>query len=200
MPTKIIAVHNDASLAGDLTHATTGAAAAGYQVIPSFTGPGDLITSVGAILDANSFDCLELLEIVAHGDPTYLDDILDEPSFGASLKTVRLCDVCHLYLSGCNTAVNLSRMFSHAQLVSLHGPTVAADGVMLTVYGAKGYVAGLHMDGSEDTVGNRGVGGVYLAGYPDAPDGSGNPGVNIGSINAVGQACWRGYREGRRVI
>jgi len=207
MPMKIIAVDNDASLAGDLADAQSGAVAAGYQVIPSFNNAGALIAAVQGTLAANNNDCLEVLEIVAHGDPTSLDGIFMRTgaAFGAQLKTLNLCDICEVYMSGCNTAINLSGINSIAQTVSAAGPTIADDNVMLTVHGSVGYVAGLNMNGSENTVGNRAGGGsqapqpVYLSGYPDAPDARGGSAVNIGSYSAVGGACWRSYREGGRV-
>jgi hypothetical protein len=205
---KIIAIHADGSLAGDQAHASAGSAATGWGYIGSFNSPADLIPAIQAMLDANNFDVLESLELVAHGNPTGIDNILEAtaPVFGAQLKNLRLSDVCDVYLSGCNTAINLRNRDSVAQIVSANGPTVHADNVMLTVYGSVGYIAGLHMDGTENTVGNRGGAGsqtkppIHLVGFPDAPDSRGGTAVNIGSYTAIGNACWRGYREGRRVI
>jgi hypothetical protein len=205
MPMRIVAVQRDGSLAGDLSDAQAGAGTGGYSVI-EFDGPADLIPAIQAQLAANNYDCLEYLEIVAHGEPTSLDNILEATAaaFGAQLKTLNLCDICEVYMSGCNTAINLKFKDSFAQVVSAAGPTVVNDNVMLTVYGSVGYIAGMHATGNEDTAGNRGGMGsqanIYLPGYPDAPDARGGPGVNIGSYTAVGNACWRGYREGRRVI
>lgn len=200
MPMTIVAVHADPSLAGDLANAQAGAAGR-YDVIPSFAHAADLIAQIAARLADNNNDCLEKLEIVAHGNPNACDSILQATAaaFGASLKTLNLCDVCDVYLSACNTAINTAHMNSISQVVSANGPTVADDNVMLTVHGSVGYIRGLHVLASENTSGSRGKNGVYTSPYPDAPDALGG-GVRIGSHDAVGQSSWRKFREGRRVL
>lgn len=201
MPMTIVAVESDPSLSHDLAEAQADADANGFSVIPGFNGPGDLVNSITAMLDANNFDCLEALEIVCHGNTTSADGIFNAnaAAFGAQLKALRLCDIVDVYLSGCNTAINLQGRNSVAQEVSASGPTIADDNIMLTVYGSVGYLSGMHMNGSERAEENVIINGVPYAGFPNAYDSRGGPGVNIGSYNAVGDASWRGYREGRRV-
>ncbi len=183
------------------------AAANGYSGIDSFTSIANLISTIQGMLDADNFNCLEELVIIAHGSPGTANGITaaNAPAFASAFKTLRLCDEVNLYLNSCNTAINTRGHYCIAQIVSAAGPTKANDMVQLTVYGSVGYLRGLHMDGkgNERTSGDRIAAGIHGAGYPhgypDAPDASGNPGVSIGSYNAVGSAVWRGYREGRRI-
>jgi hypothetical protein len=201
MPMKIVAVFEDQRLANNLSYVQSQAPASGYQVIPGFANLPALFTAIKNLLDANNFDCLETLEIHAHGRPSSLDGISnrDAATFAVQLRLTRLCDVVDLYLNGCNTAINVAGKNSVAQTVSALGPTVAQDNVMLTVYGSVGYIAGFHFDGQTTSSRETKMGGLFHSPYPDAPDARGGPGVNIGSQNAVGSSCWRGYREGRRV-
>lgn len=183
------------------------AATYGYKGIDRFSSITNLVSTIQGLLDADNFNCLEELVIVAHGNPGSSDGITvaNAASFASAFKTLRLCDEVSLYLNSCNTAINTRGHFCIAQIVSASGPTIANDNIQLTVYGSVGYLRGIHMDGSgkEKTSGDRIAAGIhgagYPRGYPDAPDASGNPGVSIGSHNAVGNAVWRGYREGRRI-
>jgi hypothetical protein len=181
------------------------AAANGYAGLDTFSSIANLVSSIQGILDADNYNCLEELVIVAHGSPGASDGITaaNAANFATAFKTLRLCDEVSLYLNSCNTAINTRGHFCIAQIVSAAGPTIANDNIKLTVYGSVGYLRGTHMDESTRTFGDRLAAGIhgagYPRGYPDAPDASGNPGVSVGSYNAVGNAVWRGYREGRRI-
>jgi hypothetical protein len=186
-------------------HVRSVAATNGYSGIETFSGINSLISTIQGLLDAHNFDCLEELVIIARGNPGASDgiDAGNAASFAAAFKALRLCDEVSLYLNSCNTGINTRGHFCIAQIVSAAGPTVANDNIRLTVYGSVGYVRGTRVDGSAKASGDRLAAGIYGAGYPrgypDAPDASGNPGVSVGSHDAVGDAVWRGYREGRRI-
>jgi hypothetical protein len=183
------------------------AAANGYSGIDNYNSITNLFSSIQGRLDADNFNCLEELVIVAHGSPGTSNGITaaNALAFATGLKAIRLCDEVDLYLNSCNTAINTRGNYCIAQIISAAGPTRANDMVQLTVYGSVGYLRGIRMNGhgNERTTGDRITAGIhgasFPAGFPDAPDASGNPGVSIGSHNAVGNAVWRAYREGRRI-
>jgi hypothetical protein len=204
MPMSFIAIHDDLDLSTARWELPAIADAHGYQLIPWFATLKTLLSDVRSTLRANNYDCLDTLEVIAHSGATVFDEVYlsDAPTIGEILCTTNMCDDAKLYLNGCNTAINEKNRYSLAQIISLHGPKIAVHSTRLTVYGTVGYITGWNSDGTARAFGNRGVEGpgIDLPGYPDAPDGSSNPGVNIGSHDAIGPACWRAYREGQRVI
>jgi hypothetical protein len=145
--------------------------------------------------------CLRQLEICAHGRPGRSNGITEEnvDYFADYLKHLNLCDELDIYLSGCNTGVYNSSGAtgdSIAQLLSAAGPTISENNVQCTVWGAVGYMSGMHATGNEKcfetahVVDAQGVSHDYT-GYAPSRNGR-HPGSQSGS----GSSCWRGFREG----
>ena len=155
-----------------------------------------LIASVKAILDANPTECLETLEVNAHGNPGVCNGITQSSAsaFGQGLRRLRLCDTVTIYLSGCNTGVRHQRHESIAQIASRHTPTEADDHVRVNVHGTIGFSIGTKMEDTIHTVRKTKYRGRKYAPYPDVTDTAGN--VHPGSREASGDACLRGFREG----
>lgn len=172
------------------------AAGHGYTHVGGWASLAAMFQTIKNLLDANHFDCMAVLEIDAHGSPGLCDGvtIANAATFGTLLRTVRLCDEVHIFLSGCNTGVRTATAESLAQTVSRHTPTQAADNVRVTVYGSVGYLSGSHMAGSARTSRETRVDCHYYPPYPDVMDGGTR---HQGSTDASGAACYRGFREGR---
>lgn len=162
-----------------------------------------LIDQIDATLNASPHDCLEILEIFAHGSPLRCNgiDAAAAATIGTALKDrhQRLCDVTSVYLSGCNTAVRTARSESIAQILSRHAPTLADHNVRVTVCGSVGYLRGTHMIPGARTktelVDENDV--VYAPPYPDVTDE--NAVDHPGSRAATGNDVWRCFREGNPV-
>jgi hypothetical protein len=187
----------------DRAHADAGKH--GHQSAKGYTSIADLIAKIEAVLVTNPNDCLELIEVNAHGNPQLCNGITHDNAgaFGAQLKAwhtgARLCDEVEIYLTGCNTGVRTTKTESIAQHLSGQTPTVAGENVRITVYGTAGYCRGNHMSGSArtstDATVKHGTEKNYFAPYPDVTDSSGT--VHPGSRGGTGAASYRGYREGR---
>jgi hypothetical protein len=205
MPMKFIATPdpgvpglNGNGLEAEFLRVSAAAAGQGYTYVGGWRSLDALFQSIKNTLDTNNFDCIELLEIDAHGSPALCDGVSSNATaaFGALLRTVRLCDEVRIYLSGCNTGVRIATSESLAQLVSRQTPTEAVDNVRVTVYGSVGYLSGTNMEGNATTGRDARVDCHYYPPYPDVTDG----GTRYpGSSDAAGAASYRGFREGRPV-
>jgi len=204
---KIIAIPNfttpgmgGSGLSGEQTRVIANAPAHDYQVVTGYTSLADLIAKIKPILDADNFNCMELLEIDAHGNPNMANGIThaNAATFGTLLRTLNLCDTVDIYLSGCNTGVNVAGNIPVAQAISANAPTVANDNIQVTVYGSVGYMSSTNMEGNGRTSRDATTSAGYFPPYPDASDGI-HQGVYPGSYEAVGSACFRAFREGNRI-
>lgn len=202
MPMKFIAlpsVHAPAMRAtglADLFQRVGAAAQArGYTAISGFSTLDAMFREIKNKLEANNFDCMEVLEINAHGSPQTCDGVTlhNAAAFGTQLRSVSLCDNVHVYLSGCNTAVRSSFNESLAQLVSRHTPTEAADMTRVYVHGSVGYLAGTFMQDNGVSTRNCWSRGHYYVTYPDIFV---NGVREKGSSEGRGAACFRAFREG----
>ena len=179
----------------------------GYHRAKGYISIADLIAKIQAILIQNPNECLELIEVSAHGNPRVCDGITpsDVATIGIQLRTwhaaARLCDEVSIYLTGCNTGVWFAGTESLAQTLSRQTPTEANDNVRINVYGSVGYNSGTHMQGtsksSTDATAKHGGQKDYFAPYPDVTDSQGN--VHPGSTASQGPASYRGFREGSQI-
>jgi hypothetical protein len=175
----------------------------GYNRAKGYISIADLIAKVQGILITNPNDCLELIEVSAHGNPQVLNGILpgNVAMIGTQLKTwhtaARLCDEVNIYLTGCNTGVRTKANESIAQSLSKQTPTEASDNVRITVYGSVGYLSGTNMGGTTSTRADSTAGGHYYPPYPNVTDSQGT--VHSGSMASQGAASYRGFREGIQI-
>lgn len=176
----------------------------GYQRAKGYGSINDLIAKIQAALITNPTECLELLEIWAHGNPGVCNGFTAQniATLGNQLKTwhtaTRLCDVVNIYLSGCNTGVFYAGNESLAQALSRQTPTEAGDNVRINVYGSVGYLSGTKMQGNSNTSIDATVHGDYFAPFPKTTDKQGTV-VHPGSTASQGAASYRGFREGRSI-
>jgi hypothetical protein len=187
----------------EYNRADINAQADGYQRVKGYISINDLFAKIQAALITNPNDCLEIIEINAHGNPGICNGFTAQniASFGSQLATwhqaTRLCDVVSIYFTGCNTGVRIAGTESLAQALSRLTPTEAGGNVRINVYGSVGYISGSHMHGDAQTVVGATVHGNYFAPYPSTTDSQGTN--HPGSTAATGAASYRGYREGRPI-
>lgn len=187
--------------------ADTDAHSLGFNRAKGYTSIADLIAKIQAILITNPNECLEYIEIYAHGNPRVCNGITinNIATIGTQLKTwhsaARLCDEVNIYLTGCNTGVWFAGNESLAQALSRQTPTEANDNVRVNVFGSIGYLRGNHMKGNTSTSTDATVkhGGQkdYFAPYPSVTDSQGT--VHPGSTATQGASSYRGFREGRSI-
>ncbi len=180
----------------------------GWRHVRDYTSLDDMFEKVRWEMSFYRANCLEDLEIDAHGSPGSCDAIRLTPTntaeaFGNLLKSQPnlrlLCDEVHIFLNGCNTAVRTAGHESISQQVSRHTPTRAAHGIHVVVCGTVGYSKGTQMEGNIKTerkvwvqVGRE----RHLRNaFPRVSDGRG--GFHPGSMEARGARSWRGFVEGR---
>ena len=208
MPVRVIAIPADRpGLAGgglDTIRARLVAAAPsrGHEPIGGYTSVDALFDAIESILDAKQ-DCLEILEITAHGDATLCDGIGITDATGADerrgvetiakrLTALSLCDHTDVYLSACNTglpglsAAAGARSIAErlADALPRFSPTYQQR---ITIHGTRGYFGGTHMGGNAKT--DRVVWGsleARAADYPPFDD----------AMVASGSGCWRPFRNG----
>lgn len=184
--------------------ADTDAHSLGFQRAKGYGSINDLIAKIQGTLISNPNDCLELLEIWAHGNPGVINGFTTEniAILGNQLKTwhtdTRLCDVVNIYLSGCNTGVFYAGKESLAQALSRLTPTEANDKVRINVYGSVGYLSGNHMQGNSNTSTETTAHGDYFAPFPKTIENQGTV-VHPASTASQGAASYRGFREGRLI-
>lgn len=101
--------------------------------------------------------CLGLLEIVAHGCPSSVDDIFGPTVAKAAtaLMTLNWCDAADIYLSGCNTGHADPKGPEPRPVAELLAKAMAFNLTTfphkITIYGSVGYMSGTHMAGDEET-------------------------------------------------
>jgi hypothetical protein len=125
------------------------------------------IAAVGAIR-------IDEIEIVAHGNPAICDDItLDNVMLvGQSLSRLAgIGSTTVVYLSGCNTGLELNGDCLARSL---------ADATGIAVFGARGYIAGTHAEGSEHCRASFVLDGILYHSYP-------------GGADATGRDAWTGF-------
>jgi hypothetical protein len=121
----------------------------------------ELVQQVGLLLTIDpDKPCLRSLEIWAHGNPGLINDLGTggAANWGAKLKTLKWCDVCTIYLAGCNTGLSLGPPFPAARRVPIAKSLAdamkydsATFPVHITVYGSAGYLSGCHSIGRTST-------------------------------------------------
>ena len=203
-PDPVTAGLNGDGLSDWQDSADTDAHSRSFQRAKGYTSINDLIAKIQGTLIINPNECLELIEIWAHGNPGVCNGLTPQniATLGSQLKTwhtdARLCDVVSIYFSGCNTGVWFAGNESLAQAMSRLTPTEANDNVRINVYGSVGYLSGTHMQGNANTYTDARVHGDYFAPFPDTTDNQGTV-VHPGSTVAKGATCYRGFREGRPI-
>lgn len=124
-----------------------------------YASPQGLIDYLSTLLGGTD-DCLEVLEIVAHGNPSSCDGIflaitpntptpnMKAADFAAKLKALRLCKDFKLYLTACNTGCTESGAGPGLKPLAQE----LATALDKSVYGVQGYVdSGTHATGDLDT-------------------------------------------------
>jgi hypothetical protein len=205
MGLKIIATPDPAAelrgdgLGADFERIAGRAAGRGFTHVRGFRSLAGLFQRIDAELAANPTECLEVVEIYAHGNPYVVDgvDRISAAALGAYLKrtarAARLCDLVEVYLTGCNTAVQTRTQISIAQITSTFTPTEADDNLRVNVFGTVGYALGTNMEGNIETRTEVTVAGHNFPPYPAIVI---PPVVSPGSTAASGAAAFRGFREG----
>jgi hypothetical protein len=133
--------------------------------------PGRLLQSTG--------DCIEVLEIDAHGSPDSINGIRGTTAydFGEKLQKLnRFCRNCRIYLSGCNTAL---RDFPTPV------PQIIANATGCTVYGTVGHTSGTYCKGKETTL------------HPDDLERRRHYEPYPGSKKARGDDCFKPFTKGK---
>jgi hypothetical protein len=140
---------------------------------------GDGFELLASIADVRS-PRIEIIEIVAHGNPLLCDDVVigNAALLGVSLRRLTgIGEHTSVYLSGCNTGLELNadciaRSFSEA-----------FEG---SVFGARGYLAGTYAERNERCVASFELDGIVYHAYP-------------GGVDAEGSAVWKhfGHRSPR---
>jgi hypothetical protein len=156
MPLKIIAYPSSdpayaPNLAGSIDSATRAiidAGISGYSAVSGFTSLQDLVTRIIAI-QARTRECVESLEIVAHGSAWRCDGLSQASAalWAQQFETIDWCGASVVYLSGCTTGcLTPQHTMGIAQLFSTFTPLTPARQV--TVCGARGYETGMNADAS----------------------------------------------------
>ena len=170
-------------------------AAAGYQAISGYKSIDGLIAKIKAVLEAQPYPCLRVLEVVAHGSPGMCDGIKGNGfGFGFGIRNLEnvgggLCDRMDIYLSGCNTGcTGRGHSISIAELIaSILKYEQGTFDKKIVVYGSLGYLAGFNMPIRGYTPKSHRV--STSRGKP-----AGAP--YKGSKDAKGDYCWKPFRKG----
>lgn len=127
----------------------------------------DLLSRVSD-LQRSAPDPVTEIEIVAHGNPAVCDDIAigNAVVLGESLRRIAgITDGTSLYLSGCNTGLELN------------GECVArffAEAFKAPVFGSRGYIVGTHAERNERCVASFELDGILYHGYHGGADAEGD--------------------------
>jgi hypothetical protein len=153
-----------------------GKAGSGYSYV-NYDDPQALIDALAGKL-AGTDDCLAVLEIVAHANPSSCNGIylvvspatpkpnMSAKDFAAKLKALRLCPGFKLYLTGCNTGCTENGAGPGLKPMAQE----LASALGKSVYGVSGYVdSGTHATG--DVSSSTSHGGNS---YPGASGSSGD--------------------------
>jgi RHS repeat-associated protein len=182
---KITATYNpDTDLKNE--HDKIGKNKNGYQRIPY-----DTIDQLAKVLSDTSkggsgSDCIEELEIYAHGSEDSIDGINSNnaKAIGDQLKnSVNWCYPCRIYLTGCNTGVGSGKMAQDL-----------ADALGCTSYGIKGYGRGSRATGDiESSIALR-----FLAAWWEIWKTQGRLPSEIkyakpGAVDAKGNKAWKEF-------
>jgi hypothetical protein len=182
----IVAPRDDASLDKErervINYATThGWRYTGYDS-KGGTSWDDLLRELAGILQTTD-DCIEVLEIDAHGSPDSINGITGSTAydFGEKLQKLnRFCKNCRIYLSGCNTAL---RDFPSPV------PQIIANATGCTVYGTVGYMSGTYCEGTARTSEETTL-------HPDDPKRKRHCSPYPGSKKAKGDDCFKPFTKG----
>jgi hypothetical protein len=170
---NVVAVpSNDPRVAAELNRLRQPGAVPGYKVV-GYTSLDDLLTQLRKLVGRG--DCIETLEIDAHGNPSVCNGITAEnaQNVGEQLGLLnKLCPDCKIYLSGCNTGLAQGTMFPLPKLLAMS--------TNCTVFGSVGYLSGTHAEGTERTTRDTHYRDRYYPPYP-------------GSQNQTGSGCYRSF-------
>jgi len=158
----------------------------------------DLVTQVGAILTAKK-DCLGMLEVDAHANPRLCNQLTvsNADAWGQELMKIVWCDNAFLYLGGCNTGDfclgpgwnnrtpkeigSIARVLADAMPYSS-----SSFPIHLTVFGARGFITGTHITGTEECHQTCVTGHLWWKQYH---------GRYGNAIDATGAAVWEPFKN-----
>lgn len=166
---NVVAVHNvpgDPAMQGNLSRLQAPGATHGYDVL-AFSDIDNLIELLRAMIE-ESDECIEILEISAHGNPTVCDGLRVENAqrVGEAINRLnKLCEECKIYLSGCNTGVSFppppqGTMYPMAKILAIS--------TNCKVYGSVGYLSGTHAEGNTRSTPTCNYQGHHYPSYPGA--------------------------------
>jgi hypothetical protein len=172
-------------------------APADWQFSLGYADLDDLIRQVGMFLTIDpDKPCLRLIEIDAHACPSFIDDIMTSnvAKVGEKFMKLKWCDAGDIYLSGCNTGLDLDVFDPNPSLDPIAKRLADAmpyDAAKfphhITVHGTNGYMSGTHMQGNESTSKSYSTGHLWWAvDYPEYDD----------ARDAKGNACWNDFKNG----
>jgi hypothetical protein len=144
-------------------------------VYQEFHHPNDLLEHLENLLATDPDDCLEGLELIAHGGPNLCDGFEQDNAtdLGPRFGQLRLCRDFYLILSGCNTALGEE---------SPPFPQLLANTMDCAVYGTVGYITGTWAEGNAVCTRETEYRGRRYPAYPN-------------SQNATGVDCFRLFRR-----
>jgi hypothetical protein len=184
------------------------------QNVPKTTGLvldyhniNDLVQQVSNLLVIDpDHPCLSSIEIIAHGNPSVINDlaVADATSWGGKLKALKWCDAGSIYLAGCNTGLQLDKRYPaqrRGPIAKMLADAMAYDPssfpVHITVYGSSGYLSGCHTLSDEKTIKTFSE-TEWHAGLQFPPfwrETTEWPPFE-GATDAQGGQCWIGFKNG----
>jgi hypothetical protein len=182
---KVIAVcterENDPSTARRLERLRRPGATHGHTVL-DYKKPDALLRHLQELV-RDSDECIEVLEIIAHGTAGKIGGIImgDIQRFGDALNRLnRFCRSCKIYLTSCNIGLPYP---PEATMYPM--PKVLAISTGCTVYACIGYSNGTHAEGNTSATPDCTYQGKYYKKLDGCPiDG-----------RVTGDACYREFKK-----